>query len=91
MPELVRLLSVVLGFTVVDRTGFTATFDVGLDFLPDDSTPHLPPPPPDAVASNAMSPSILNALTEQLGLRLEAARGPVEVIIIDHVERPSAN
>jgi uncharacterized protein (TIGR03435 family) len=90
MPELVRMLSVVLGRTVVDRTGFTGTFDVRLDFLPDDSTPPLPPPPPDAVSS-AMSPSIFSALPEQLGLRLEAAKGPVEVIVIDHVERPSAN
>ena len=91
MPELVRMLSVVLGRTVVDRTGFTGLFDVRLDFLPDDSTPHLPPPPPDAASSNAMSPSIFNALPEQLGLRLVAAKGPVEVIVIDHVERPSAN
>jgi len=91
MPELVRNLSVVLGRTVVDRTGFTGLFDVRLDFLPDDGTPALPPPPPDAASSNAMSPSIFSALPEQLGLRLEAAKGPVEVIVIDHVERPSAN
>jgi uncharacterized protein (TIGR03435 family) len=91
MSELVRMLSVVLGRTVVDRTGFTGTFDVRLDFLPDDSTPHLPPPPPDAASSNAMSPSIFSALPEQLGLRLEAAKGPVEVIVIDQVERPSVN
>ena len=91
MPELVRMLSVVLGRTVVDRTGFTGLFDVRLDFLPDESTPNVPPPPPDAASFNAMSPSIFSALPEQLGLRLEAAKGPVEVIVIDHVERPSAN
>ena len=53
--------------------------------------PHLPPPPPEAASSNAMSPSIFSALPEQLGLRLVGAKGPVEVIVIDHVERPSAN
>lgn len=90
MTELVRMLMVVLDRKVVDRTGLAGLFDVQLDFLPDDSTPRLPPPPPDAV-SNAMSPSIFSALSEQLGLRLEAAKGPVEVIVIDHVERPSAN
>ena len=91
MPEFVRMLSMVLGRTVIDKTGFTGLFDVRLDFLPDDSTPRLPPPPPDAASSDAMSPSILSALPEQLGLRLESAKGPVEVIVIDHVERPSAN
>ena len=90
-PELVRMLSVVLGRKVVDRTGFTGFFDVRLDFLPDDRTPLLPPPPPEAASSNAMSPSIFSALPEQLGLRLEAAKGPVEVVVIDRVERPSAN
>jgi bla regulator protein BlaR1 len=90
MPEFVRILSGVLGRAVFDRTRFTGLFDARLDFLPDDSTPTLPPPPPDAV-SNAMSPSIFSALPEQLGLRLEAAKGAVEVIVVDHVEKPSEN
>ena len=90
MPEFVRMLSMVLDRTVVDRTGLTGPFDVRLDFLPDDSTPHLPPPPPGA-SSDGASPPILSALPEQLGLRLEASKGPVEVIVIDRVERPSAN
>jgi uncharacterized protein (TIGR03435 family) len=91
MPEFVRMLSMVLDRTVVDRTGLTGPFDIRLDFLPDDSTPHLPPPPPDAPPSSVMSPPILSALPEQLGLRLEAVKGPVDVIVIDRVERPSAN
>jgi uncharacterized protein (TIGR03435 family) len=91
MPELVRMLSVVVGRTVVDRTGFTGLFDVRLDFLPDDSTPNMPPPPPGAASSDAMSPSIFSALPEQLGLRLASAEGPVDVIVIDRVERPTAN
>jgi uncharacterized protein (TIGR03435 family) len=90
MPEFVRMLSMVLDRTVVDRTGLTGPFDVRLDFLPDDSTPHLPPPPPGG-SSDGASPPILSAIPEQLGLRLEASKGAVEVIVIDRVERPSAN
>jgi uncharacterized protein (TIGR03435 family) len=92
MPEFIRILSMVLGRTVVDKTGFTALFDVRLDFLPDEATAAMPPPPPDAAgASPDSSPSILVALREQLGLRLESTKGPVEVIVVDHVEQPSAN
>jgi len=89
MAELARVLSRVLGRTVTDRTGFSATFDVDLAFLPDEMTPGLPPPPPGAIPSDA-SPSIFSAV-QQLGLRLESTKGPVEVLIVDRVERPSAN
>jgi uncharacterized protein (TIGR03435 family) len=90
MPEFVRVLSMVLGRTVIDRTGFTDLFDVRLDFLPDETTAAVPAPPPGAIPDSS-SPSILTALQEQLGLRLESTKGPVEVIVIDHVERPSPN
>jgi len=91
MSELARTLSVLLGRTVVDRTAVTGLFDLRLDFLPDDSTPRLPPPPPNSVSADTMSPAIFSALPEQLGLKLESAKRPVEVIVIDHVQRPSAN
>ena len=93
MPEFVRTLSMVLGRTVIDKTGFTEPFDVRLDFVPDESTAAMPPPPPDAAGAppDSRNPSILVALQEQLGLRLESARGPVEVLVIDHVAQPSAN
>ena len=90
MAEFVRVLSRVLGRTVADRTGFSGIFDVNLGFLPDDSTPGLPPPPPGTISGGNASPSIFSAV-QQLGLRLESAKGPVEVLVIDHVERPSAN
>ena len=93
MPELVRSLAMAMGRPVIDRTGHTGLFDVQLDFTPDESTPLMPPPPPDGSGGSADSrgPSIMSALEEQLGLRLESSKGPVEVIVIDHVERPSAN
>jgi uncharacterized protein (TIGR03435 family) len=90
MAEFIRMLSMVLGRTVVDKTGFTDLFDLRLDFLPDEITAGLPPPPPDA-PNEFKTPSILSALQEQLGLRLESTKGPVEVIVIDHLERPSSN
>ena len=89
MPEFVRVLSAVLGRTVIDKSGFTGLFDVRLDFVPDEITEAMPAPPPNAGDSNF--PSILTALQEQLGLRLESTKGPVEVLVVDHVERPSAN
>ena len=90
MAEFVRTLSRVLDRTVTDQTGFSGVFDVKLDFQPDETTPVFPPPPPGAVPSETGSPSIFSAV-QQLGLRLESTRGPVEVLVIDHVERPSAN
>jgi uncharacterized protein (TIGR03435 family) len=98
MTQLVRTLSNVLGRTVADKTGFTTTFDVSLVFTPDDSLAGMPPPPgsaPNDSARPTPSPdlygTIFVAMQQQLGLKLESARGPVDVLIIDSVEKPSAN
>ena len=88
MSEFVRALSMMLGRRVLDKTGFTAPFDLRLDFVPDDTTPAMPPPPPGSGISGI---SISQALQEQLGLRLESTKGPVEVIVVDQAERPSDN
>jgi len=88
MPELVRVLSLVLGRSVIDKTGFAGRFDLQLDFIPDESTPAMPPPPP---GSDMPGPSILQALRQQLGLQLESTKGPVEVIVVDRAELPSGN
>jgi len=88
MPELVRMLSMLLGRSVIDNTGFTGLFDLQLDFVPDDTTPAMPPPPPGSYTSGL---SIAQALQQQLGLRLESGKGPVQVIVVDRAERPSAN
>jgi uncharacterized protein (TIGR03435 family) len=88
MSEFVRTLSTLVGRSVLDRTGFTALFDVQLDFVPDETTPAMPSPPPGSGISGI---SLAQALQEQLGLRLEPTKGPVEVLVVDHAERPSAN
>lgn len=88
MSEFVRALSMLLGRRVLDKTGFTALFDVQLDFVPDETTLAMPPPPPGSGLSGV---SIAQALQQQLGLRLESTKGPVDVIVVDKAERPSAN
>jgi uncharacterized protein (TIGR03435 family) len=92
IPEFARTLSMMLGRAVIDKTGLTGLYDVKLDFVPDEATAALPPPPPEAAtALDSKNPSILTALQEQLGLRLESTKGPVEVLVVDHAERPSTN
>jgi len=66
-----------IGDTVVDATGLTGLFDLNLDFNVDEGKPDE-------------GPTIFEAV-QRLGLKLEARRGPVEVVVIDHVEKPSAN
>ena len=97
MPEFVRMLSMVMGRPVVDRTGFADTFDLRLDFTPDDAVAGLPravgagESGGTAAADPAGPPNIFAAIQEQLGLKLESTKGPVEVLVIDRVERPSQN
>jgi hypothetical protein len=64
--------------TVIDNTGLAGEYDLKLEWAADETT-------------DSSIPSIFTALQEQLGLKLESTKGPVEVIVIDHVERPSEN
>ena len=78
-----------LGRDVVDRTGLSGTFDVDLLYLPEFSVGGVSP---DRLAFDPRfqgRPGLTTALREQLGLKLEATRGPVEVLVIDSVERPT--
>jgi uncharacterized protein (TIGR03435 family) len=80
---------------VVDRTRLTGNYDVDLTWTPD----RLPPRPPGTPADQPIrvngatidpnGPSIFTAVREQLGLKLESSKGPVQVLAIDHVEQPS--
>ena len=78
-----------LGRTVIERTGLTGTFDVHLTWSID---PLAGPAAPDTASPPDLAgPSLFTALQDQLGLRLESAKGPVEVLVIDHIEKPSEN
>jgi uncharacterized protein (TIGR03435 family) len=71
---------------VVDRTGLVGHFDIDLHWLPD----NLPPrPQSDTAVRDPGALSVFTAVQEQLGLKFEPAKGPVDVIIIDSVERLS--
>jgi uncharacterized protein (TIGR03435 family) len=91
--ELVRVLTSMLGRTVIDKTGFTGTFDIQLAFADDGSLAGVPRPPVQGAppAADLALPSIFTIIQEQLGLKLESAKGGVDVIVIDHVERPTGN
>jgi len=97
VADLVRELASVLDRPVLDKTGFTGEFDLDLSFTADDATMGLPgsggPGDPGGTRppTDPNLPNIFAALEEQLGLKLVSAKGPVEVLVIDHVERPTAN
>jgi uncharacterized protein (TIGR03435 family) len=77
---------------VIDKTGLTGKYDMLLQWTPDESQAIRPgPDAPVGPASDAAAPSIFTALQEQLGLKLESQKGPVEIFVIDRVERPSEN
>ena len=86
---LVHVLSQRLGRPVVDRTGLTAHYDFKLEWSPDPTSSE--PRDSGSSASDPAGPTLFTAIQEQLGLRLEAQKGPVEVLVIDHVDRPSEN
>lgn len=90
MQQLTTNLSMLTRRVVVDRTGLTGAFDFDLTFTPD-QLPQGPPPPgaPPLPPIDPNGPSIFTAVQEQLGLKLDATRGPVEVTVVDRVERPT--
>jgi uncharacterized protein (TIGR03435 family) len=96
LSDLILALSQITGRTIVDQTGLNGKFDFDLKWAPDQSSAGLPgtglpPPGVDAPPLNPEAPAILTALQEQLGLKLEAGKGPVEVIVIDRAGKPSEN
>jgi uncharacterized protein (TIGR03435 family) len=73
---------------VIDRTGVTGNWDFELTFTPERIRQQALTggAPPDV---DPNGPSIFTAVQEQLGLKLESTKGPVNVLVIDHVEQPS--
>jgi uncharacterized protein (TIGR03435 family) len=76
------------GRPVIDKTGFTGAFDVHLQWT---SLPGESGDSDVATTPDSSGPSIFTVLQEQLGLRLRSGTGPVEVLVVDHVEKPSVN
>ena len=95
MAALARVLSDQLGQTVVDETGLTADYDFKVEFTPELLSAATLPAELQKTedAGNPMARSdsitIFAALQEQLGLRLVSRKVPIEVLVIDHVERPT--
>ena len=104
MAILVQLLSANTDRPVIDKTGFTEPFDFRLTWTPD--TGAAPDAPSDGLCPASFArdqerlgmkpealscPSIYTAVQDQLGLRLDPQKAPTDVLVIDHVERPSAN
>jgi uncharacterized protein (TIGR03435 family) len=93
MPDLVRRLSMLsntgssLGRMVIDQTGLPGAFDINLHFTPD----RIPDFGPGGPVIDPNGPSIFTALQEQLGLKLDAQHGPVDVLVIDRAEIPVEN
>ena len=89
MQQFTSLLALVLGRTVADKTGLTGRYDIDLNYAPERQLPpgvEIPGTPADP-----NGPSIYTAVREQLGLKLEQQRDQEEVLVIDHIERPSEN
>jgi len=80
---------------VIDKTGLPGKYDFELKWASSQAAaPQLAATPQTAelaVPADSEGPSIFTALQEQLGLRLESGKGPVEVLVIDRAERPSKN
>jgi uncharacterized protein (TIGR03435 family) len=81
LTSLPWILSPEVGRPVVDKTGLTGKYDFTLDYVP----------AAKAATDDSGGPSIFTALQEQLGLKLEPVKAPMDVLVIDSVERPAAN
>jgi uncharacterized protein (TIGR03435 family) len=89
MPMLVTSLSAIgVDRPVLDKTGLTGSYDFVIEWTPEINGPL---PPGATFQPDPSGPTLLQALKEQLGFKLDSQTGPVDVIVIDHVEQPSEN
>jgi uncharacterized protein (TIGR03435 family) len=99
LDDLATALGIDLDRIVINRTGIAGKFDFHMEFTPDESTaglnslrgPDGPVVPPGSASDPPGGPSIFTAIQEQLGLKLESAKGPREFLVIDRVEKPTEN
>ena len=90
-PQVATALSGFLDRPVVDRTGLTGAFDATFRWTPDESTPGMAAKSKFVPTIDPNGASIFTAMQEQLGLKLEPARGQVEVLVIVSAQQPSPN
>ena len=81
MTQIANTLNRAVDRPIVDRTDVKGYFNMRLQFAPDTGTP--------AAATDTAAPSIFTAIQEQLGLKLEPSKSPMEVLVIDSVEKPA--
>src|ERR1700761_7091602 len=84
LSSLITQLSYAVNRTVIDKTGLSGKYDLSLKWTPEDQDPA-------EASSDNQAPHLFTALQEQLGLKLEPSKGPVDTLVIDHVEMPTAN
>lgn len=94
MAAFANSLGMQVGRPVLDESGLQGAYDFTLTFMPDPGgrgmPPGLPPPgAPELPPIDPNAPALPTALQEQLGLRLESGKGPVEMIVIDSIEQPT--
>jgi uncharacterized protein (TIGR03435 family) len=94
LSQLVQFLSQNLGRTVIDKTGLEGNYDYNITYTPDQIPPPpspggLPPGAPPLPPIDPNGPSLTTALQEQLGLKLDATRGPVTLFVVDKVSQPT--
>jgi uncharacterized protein (TIGR03435 family) len=90
MDQLVTSLAPFAGRVVLERTGLGGLFDLEIEWTPD-QMPRQPPDDPEPLRIDPNGPSLFTALQEQLSLKLESTKGPVDVLVIDRAEKPSAD
>jgi uncharacterized protein (TIGR03435 family) len=84
-------LPTITGRTVIDKTGYTGRFDIHLEWMPAELQDIAADSNHQTEKAEPSGPSIFTALPEQLGLVLRSGKGPVDALVIDHVEKPSGN
>ena len=83
---------------MIDKTGLTSTYDINLEWTPEPGQgggpgagPGGPPPLGALPPADSTGPTLVTALQEQLGLRLESSKGPVMIIVVDSIAKPTEN
>jgi uncharacterized protein (TIGR03435 family) len=81
ISKLTSMLTGFLQMPIIDETSLTGTYDYGFDFTPDDFPPDQP----------TDSPALATALKRETGLILEKTKIPMQILVVDHVEKPTPN